>query len=60
MADPMTIVLLVMLALAAGASGAEERPSIGGPAPLPTVHDLSGNSRPRNANVLNIPGSPST
>jgi len=47
MADQMTVIAtLVALALSARAAVAEERPPIGGPAPLLALHDLSGRSRP--------------
>jgi len=47
MADQMMVVVLLMwLALLARVTAAEERPPIGGPAPLLAVRDLSGHSRP--------------
>jgi tetratricopeptide (TPR) repeat protein len=45
-AEQLTVVaMLVALALSARAA-ADERPPIGGPAPLPALHDLSGRVRP--------------
>ncbi len=47
MTHQMTVVaLLVMLALAARASIADERPAIGGPAPMLALTDLTGQARP--------------
>src|SRR3954447_22071625 len=47
MTDQMAVVaLLVMLALAARATVAEERPPIGEPAPMLAVPDLTGKPRP--------------
>jgi peroxiredoxin len=46
MTRQLLIIVALLALLAPRAVVADERPAIGGPAPLPAVHDLRGNTRP--------------